>query len=93
MVVVTISDIISIVLLSALFMGIVVIIIYGIIADKINKKFKKNCFKCKYYELNNVAGSGGICWYKCTKNDYEDRHDFNDMYQYRKCDLYEEKDD
>ena len=37
-----------------------------LIKYKIDTKFKKNCFKCKYYKLHSVSSFGGRCRYKCT---------------------------
>ena len=37
---------------------------------KIDSKFKKNCFKCKYYKLHSVSSFGGRCKYKCVLKKY-----------------------
>lgn len=67
---------------------IIIIIIIAYIKEKIDSKFKKNCFTCKYYKLSNVAGFGDVCWYKCEKNNVEDRHSMNDRIHYVKCNNY-----
>ena len=55
---------------------------------KIDSKFKKNCFNCKYYKLHDVSSFGGICRYKCTlKNIYY----FNDRVKFTKCKDFEIK--
>ena len=56
-----------------------------------NKKFKKNCFKCKYYELFDVPSAGGKCKYRCNKYDRMDYHSMNSNAKYMKCKEYEEK--
>ena len=45
---------------------------------KIDIKFKKNCFNCKYYKLHDVSSFGGICRYKCTLKNIYCKHNFND---------------
>lgn len=92
MVVITINDIISFILIGLLILGFITYIGYGFIRERFDRKFRKNCYKCKHWKLNNVAGSGGIAWYKCEKNCLEDeiRQDFNDTEYYVKCEKFEE---
>ena len=56
---------------------------------KIDRKFKKNCFKCKYYELDSVASFGGVCKYKCTLKNIYCNHNFNDRVKLTKCKEFE----
>ena len=58
---------------------------------KIDRKFKKNCFKCKYYELHSVAPFGGLCRYKCTLKNIYCNHNFNDRVKLTKCKEFEIK--
>ena len=58
---------------------------------KIDSKFKKNCFKCKYYKLHSVSSFGGKCKYKCTLKNIYCNHNFNDRVKLTKCKEYEIK--
>ena len=58
---------------------------------KIDSKFKKNCFKCKYYKLHSVSSFGGICRYKCTLKNIYCKHNFNDRVKLTKCKEFEMK--
>ena len=58
---------------------------------KIDSKFKKNCFNCKYYKLHDVSSFGGICRYKCTLKNIYCIHDFNDRVKFTKCKEFEMK--
>lgn len=54
---------------------IIIFAIIYIIITIINALFnigKKNCYYCKYYELDDVAGCGDCCWYRCTKHNRKD---------------------
>ena len=62
-----------------------------LIKYKIDSKFKKNCFKCKYYELHSVAPFGGSCKYKCTLKNIYCIHNFNDRVKFTKCKDFEIK--
>ena len=75
-----------IIFLSILFLLIILSIKY-----KIDTKFKKNCFKCKYYELHSVAPFGGLCRYKCTLKNIYCNHNFNDRVKLTKCKEFEIK--
>ena len=58
---------------------------------KIDTKFKKNCFKCKYYKLHSVSSFGGRCKYKCTLKNIYCKHNFNDSVKLTKCKEFEIK--
>ena len=62
-----------------------------LIKYKIDTKFKKNCFKCKYYELHSVSSFGGRCKYKCTLKNIYCNHNFNDRVKLTKCKEFEIK--
>lgn len=89
MIIITLSDIMWIIIFGLILIGIFLYGIYLFFYDKFSKRFRKNCFDCKYYKLKDVAGSGGICYYKCTlRPDIERTHDMNDNIYYCKCDKY-----
>ena len=87
MIVWTIGDIIGCVFLAVLLFLFFIYLIIIIIKSLIDRNFKKNCFECKYYYLEDVAGAGDCCWYNCKiyKEYHKDRHKMNDRYKYRKC--------
>ena len=58
---------------------------------KIDSKFKKNCFNCKYYKLHSVSSFGGKCKYKCTLKNIYCTHNFNDRVKLTKCKDFEIK--
>ena len=58
---------------------------------KIDSKFKKNCFNCKYYKLHSVSSFGGKCKYKCTLKNIYCKHNFNDRVKLTKCKEFEMK--
>ena len=58
---------------------------------KIDRKFKKNCFKCKYYKLHSVSSFGGKCKYKCALKNIYCTHNFNDRVKLTKCKEFEMK--
>ena len=58
---------------------------------KIDVKFKKNCFKCKYYKLHDISSFGGVCRYKCTLKNIYCKHNFNDSVKLTKCKEFEIK--
>ena len=62
-----------------------------LIKYKIDSKFKKNCFKCKYYKLHSVSSFGGKCKYKCTLKNIYCNHNFNDRVKLTKCKEFETK--
>ena len=85
---ITLGDIVGIIIL-----GIVIIFgIFYILVNEIKKIGKKNCYKCKYYELYNVASCGDGCWYKCIKYDRKDNCvSMNETEHYEKCKYYKEE--
>lgn len=94
MFVVTLSDVISIGVMGLLIIGFIIYCIYAIIRTWFNRHFRQNCYKCKHWYLYNVAGSGGICWYKCKQDCIKEqvRQEFNDQEYYMKCSKFEEED-
>ena len=62
-----------------------------LIKYKIDSKFKKNCFNCKYYKLHSVSSFGGKCKYKCTLKNIYCKHNFNDRVKLTKCKEFEMK--
>ena len=58
---------------------------------KIDSKFKKNCFNCKYYKLHDVSSFGGICRYKCSLKNTCCKHNYNDRVKLTKCKEFEIK--
>lgn len=72
---------------------IIIYILLTILISFIKSLFCKNCFKCKYYKLYNVAGYGDCCWYKCHKLDKINKHTMNDNVFYERCKYYEEEDE
>ena len=80
------------ILLSLLiFLSILFLLIILSIKYKIDTKFKKNCFKCKYYKLYSVSSFGGKCKYKCILKNIYCNHDFNDRVKFTKCKDFEMK--
>ena len=61
------------------------------IKSKLDSKFKQNCYKCKHYELYDVASCGGKCTYKCMKKNRLDCCDINDNEKFIKCEEFENK--
>ena len=61
-----------------IFLSILFLLIILSIKYKIDTKFKKNCFKCKYYKLHSVSSYGGVCRYKCTLKNLYCNHNFNE---------------
>ena len=94
MVVYTISEIIKLIIILLFILTFVIFVIYAITKSWFDRHFRQNCYKCKYWKLFDVAGSGGICWYKCQKNCLKEqiRQDFNDDEYYTKCKQFEEGD-
>ena len=75
-----------IIFLSILFLLIILSIKY-----KIDVKFKKSCFKCKYYKLHDISSFGGVCRYKCTLKNIYCKHNLNDSVKFTKCKEFEMK--
>jgi hypothetical protein len=70
---------------------VIILLIVFSIKSWFDKKFKKNCSECKYYELFDVSSSGGGCRYKCHKHNRIDRHSMNGHCKYIKCNEFEIK--
>ena len=81
---------IKLILLIPLLLFLILLFIL-LIKYKIDSKFKKNCFKCKYYELHSVSSFGGKCKYKCTLKNIYCNHNFNDRVKLTKCKEFEIK--
>lgn len=64
-------------------------ILFEVFKDKFNAKYRQDCYKCKYYDLHNVASAGDMCWYKCELKGRVDSHSFNDRANYIKCKEFE----
>ena len=94
MIVYTISEIIGLCILTIFILAFIIFVTYAIIKSWFDRHFRQNCYKCKYWKLSNVAGSGGICWYRCQKNclKQEIRQEFNDNEYYTKCKEFKEGD-
>ena len=80
----------KLILLIPLFIFLLLLFIL-LIKYKIDSKFKKNCFNCKYYKLHDVSSFGGICRYKCTLKNIYCKHNFNDRVKLTKCKEFEMK--
>ena len=80
----------KIILLIPLLLSLLLLFIL-LIKYKIDSKFKKNCFKCKYYKLHSVSSFGGVCKYKCSLKNIYCTHDFNDRVKFTKCKEFEMK--
>lgn len=93
MIVITLSDIIGLVVLGIFIFDIIFYGLYLVVFNFYNHKFKNNCFECKHYYLQDVAGAGDCCWYNCRiHNEYhKDRHSMNDKCMYRKCKDFEKE--
>ena len=63
----------------------------SIIKCEIDRKYKKNCFECKYYKLHSVASCGDSCKYKCSLKNIYCNHSFNDRVKLTKCENFENK--
>ena len=74
-----------------LILSILLILIISSIKTKIDSKYKKNCFNCKYYELHSVSSFGGKCKYKCILKNIYCNHNFNDRVKLTKCKEFEMK--
>ena len=80
----------KLILLIPLLLSLLLLFILSI-KYKIDVKFKKNCFKCKYYKLHSVSSFGGKCKYKCTLKNIYCTHNFNDRVKHTKCKEFEIK--
>ena len=53
---------------------------------------KKNCYECKHYELDNVAGCGDCCFYRCKLYNRKDKGvSLNESTHLERCKEFEEK--
>lgn len=67
-IIVDLKDIIA----FGLIIGFVIIgLIYAVIKTILDIG-KKNCYDCKHYKLDGVAGCGDCCWYRCMKHNRKD---------------------
>ena len=80
----------KLILLIPLLLSLLLLFILSI-KYKIDTKFKKNCFNCKYYKLHSVSSFGGKCKYKCTLKNIYCNHNFNDRVKLTKCKDFEMK--
>lgn len=88
MIVISIRDIIAFVIIGIAIVGSIVI---GII-NRIKKIGKKNCYKCKHYDLYDVASCGDSYRYKCNKhNRIDDSVSMNEEEHYERCENYIKK--
>lgn len=82
MIVITIEDIIFFGIIGA----VIIFSIISAIVKEIKKIGKKNCYECKYYELDGVASCGDCCWHRCTKhNRKDDGVSMNEEEHYERC--------
>lgn len=82
---VTLGDIVGIITFLLVIIG---YIIYAIV-NELKKIGKKNCYKCKYYELYDVTSVGGYCRMQCKKhNRIDNTTDMNEQEHYEKCKDY-----
>ena len=70
-----------------LILSILLIFIILLIKSKIDNKYKKNCFNCKYYKLQDTSS----CKYKCSLKNIYNNHNFNDRVKLTKCKEFEIK--
>lgn len=88
-IVITLSDILELGIIGIFIVAFIISFIIGWLKAKYDLKHKKNCFKCKYYKLDDVASCGDKCWYRCNKYNRIDDHSMNNHYNFVKCDNYE----
>lgn len=89
------------IVLSLIILVIVVTAIYALytwLSNLYNRKFKKNCYNCIYWHLDNVASCGDGSAYSCRKhrevstfNRYHRMIKFSERDFYTKCDDFESK--
>ena len=70
-----------------LILSILLIFIILLIKSKIDSKYKKNCFNCKYYKLQDVSS----CKYKCILKNIYCKHKYNDRVKLTKCKEFKNK--
>jgi len=69
----------------------ILFISFVLLKSKLDSIFKKNCYKCKHYNLFDVASVGDGCRYKCSKFDRIDHSGMNTRVHYEKCNEFESK--
>ena len=74
----------------------VVIILIGLIVGSIirlfQKLFMKDCYRCKYYYLKDVASAGDLHWMGCKMfKEYRDAHKSSDEEYFRFCKMFVDK--
>lgn len=83
---ITAGDLVGIVFLLLILVLLIVGSIIHVIVDTFRKIGKKNCYECKYYVLDDVAGAGDCCWYRCKKHNRRDNGvSMNTREHYEKC--------
>lgn len=87
MLVVTIDDILTLIIFGMF----ILIFIIAFIKSCLDSIFKKNCYKCKYYNFYDTFSYGDNCKYKCYKKDRIDVENVNCRIHYEKCNDFEEK--
>ena len=70
-----------------IFLSILFLLIILSIKSKIDSKYKKNCFNCKYYKLQDVSS----CKYKCILKNIYCKHNYNDRVKLTKCKEFKNK--
>lgn len=70
----------------------IVAVIYELLRRLYNKLFRKNCFKCKHWDLCDVASMGNGCKYHCKKTGFRSEMiDMNLNEYYKKCNEFEKE--
>ena len=83
----TIKVLVLVVIISIMLL----LILFILLKSKLDSIFKKNCYKCKQYNLFDVASVGDGCRYKCNKYNRIDRSGMNTRVHYEKCNEFESK--
>lgn len=83
-------ELMPIIIITVLF---VLWIIVTVVSSLLNL-FKKDCYKCKHYDLYDVASAGDLCWYKCDLKEERDvGTSMNTKCKYVRCKNFENKED
>lgn len=91
MIVVTISDILSIAILAITLGSFLIYLLYLILIEPIiHKLFMNNCYKCKHWRFYSTRSFGDYCDYKCLKKDKKVEQNMNSKEHWCKCKDYEE---
>ena len=91
-IIMTFSDLVQLIILGLIVLGVVGYILYMVVVDWFNKHFRRNCYKCKYWELESVAGAGYGCCYICNKHKKAYAQEMNNHERYTNCKEYQEED-